>query len=215
MKKVFLTMSVIALAFGSCKKAEDKAVTTTTTEKDTVKTETAEAEKPMDSAAKMKAWMDFATPGEVHKVLASDTGKWNCDMTFWEGPDAKPEKSTTQADVKMVFDGKYQESVYKGTMMGMPFEGKSTVGFNNASGKAFSTFYDNMGTGFMYVEGTYDAASKTFSFAGETTDPLTKKNVKYREEYVIVDDNTRKMSMFDTKNGSEYKSMEIVMTRAK
>lgn len=216
MKKTFLTLCAAAMILTSCKKEESKIETTTTvTTTDTIANESAEAEQPMDSAAKQKAWMEFATPGEVHKLLAAETGKWNCDMSFWEEPGSEAFKSKTTADVKMVFDGKYQEAVYKGDMMGMPFEGKSTMGYNNASGKVFSTFYDNMGTGIMFLEGNYDAATKTFKMEGEMVDPLTKKTIQYREEYTVVDDNTRKMSMFDTKNGSEYKSMEIVMTRAK
>lgn len=222
MKKVFVLMASVAITLVSCKKAEDKEITTTTTTTttttplvDTTATEASEAEKPMDSAAMMKAWQEYATPGDVHKALAADVGKWNCEMTFWQGPGAEPEKAKSTAEVKMTFGGRYQEAYYKGDMMGMPFEGKATVGYNNASGKAFSTFYDNMGTGFMYSEGTYEPARKTFFFEGEMTDPTTKKDAPFREEYLIVDANTRKMSMFDKKNGTEYKSMEIIMTRAK
>jgi hypothetical protein len=42
---------------------------------------------------------------------------------------------------------------------------------------------------------------------------MNGKKTPYRETYTIVDANTRKMEMFDTKNGQEYKSMEIIMKR--
>jgi hypothetical protein len=31
----------------------------------------------------MKKWMDYMTPGEMHKMLASHTGKWSAKTTFW------------------------------------------------------------------------------------------------------------------------------------
>ncbi len=50
---------------------------------------------------------------------------------------------------------------------------------------------------------------------GTMVDPITGKERKVREVYTIVDDNTRKMEMFETVDGGEeYKSMEIVMKRA-
>ncbi len=214
MKNSIWALAVVAMLF-SCKNAEDKALDTTSADSTAVNDETAESSKPLDSAAMMRAWTAYMTPGEVHKALASDVGKWNCTMTFWEGPGAEAEKAESKAEIKMAFGGKYQEAYYTGDMMGMPFEGKSVMGYNNASGKVFSTWYDNMGTGMMIAEGDYDSAAKKFKVSGEMTDPMTKKSKKFREEYTIVDQGTRRMSMFDqAPGGGEYKSMEIVMTRA-
>ncbi|RYG40374.1 MAG: DUF1579 domain-containing protein [Chitinophagaceae bacterium] len=218
MRKTFVILSSLALAFVSCQKAEDKKVTTTTTvATDTVTDAAGAAEKeaPVDQETMMKAWKAYATPGDVHKMMAAETGKWNCEMSFWQGPDSPAEKAKATADIKMVLGGRYQEANYTGTVMGQPFEGKATTGYNNASGKLFTTFYDNMGTGMMHAEGTYDPASKKATYEGKMVDPISGKSLKYREEYVVVDENTRKTSMFDTKNGTEYKSMEIVMVRAK
>jgi hypothetical protein len=180
---------------------------------DSVKTEETIVEKPLDSAAKVKAWMDYATPGNPHKLMADETGIWNCDMTFWEEPNGKPEKSTTTANIKMILGGRYQEATYQGTIMGGPFEGKSTLAFNNASKEYTTTFIDNMGTGMMVATGTYDEATKSIEFKGEVVNPLNGKKAPYREIYTIVDANTRKMEMFDIKNGEEYKSMEIIMKK--
>jgi len=212
MKKVFLTMSLLALCFASCKK-EVKTETEVTKTTDTVKTEEPVAEEPMDSAAQQKAWMDYATPGAPHKMMAEETGTWNCEMTFWMEPDGKPEKATSTADIKMVLGGRYQEANYKGTMMGQPFEGKSTLAYNNASKEFTTTFIDNMGTGMMVAMGPWDEASKSMTLEGNMVNPVNGKKTAYREVYTVVDANTRKMEMFDTKNGQEYKSMEIIMKR--
>lgn len=213
MKNVFVTLSVLTLCFTSCKK--ETTVTTTTTETDTTAVVKTEAkEEPLDSAAVEEAWKAYATPGLQHKMMADETGTWNVEMTFWMAPDAPPEKYTSTAQARMILDGKYQEVVYKGTMMGMPFEGKSTLAFNNKSGEYTSTWIDNMGTGMMIVKGHYDETTKALNFTGSMVDPITGKDTGIREIYTIVDANTRKLETFDTKEGQkEFKSMEIVMKK--
>lgn len=40
--------------------------------------------------------------------------------------------------------------------------------------------------------------------------PVNGKKTPYREVYTVVDAKTRKMEMYDVKNGTEYKSMELL-----
>ncbi len=218
MKTTILSLAAIVLMTIACKKAEETpADATTPADTTAVPTETAEAAKPMDSAAMMKAWEAYATPGEPHKMLAMDNGSWDCESTMYmSANDPKPMKTKMTSTSKMVMGGRYQESRYSGNMMGQPFEGVATVGYDNASKKYVSTWMDNMGTGLMYMTGDYDVATKTMSMKGECTDPMTGQKKNVRETFAIVDDNTRKMEMFDTDaSGKEYKSMEITMTRKK
>ena len=217
MKKTFFSMSALLFIVTACKKETVVSDTTIVTDTTIVATETAEATKPMDSAAMMKAWEAYATPGEAHKTLALDNGNWTAESTMWMGPnDQKPMKSTMTANIKMIMGGRYQEARYSGNMMGQAFEGISTVGYDNASKEIVSSWLDNMGTNIMQMRGKYDGISKTMDMKGECTDPMTGKIKTVRETYTLVDDNTRKMEMYDTDpNGKEFKSMEIVMTRKK
>ncbi|RZJ73938.1 DUF1579 domain-containing protein [Flavobacterium sp.] len=216
MKNVFLGAAILTLALTGCKKAEDKAVETSTT--DTVKvevptTESAEAATPPSQEEMNKAWEAYMKPGDMHKLLAADTGSWKVTMTSFMDP-KKPTKEDATADIKMTMGGRYQEASYKGKMMGQPFEGVSTVSYNNASNKFESTWRDNMGTGTMFVTGDYDPNTKSITFTGNMPDPMTKKDKKFREVFTWVDDNTRKMEMFDTDPaGKEFKSLEIEMKR--
>ncbi len=212
MKNLYVTLSMLVFCFTSCKK-DIKTETESTKVTDSVKTEEPIAEPPLDSAAQMKAWAEYATPGNPHKMMADETGTWNCDMTFWMEPNGKPEKANSTAVIKMILGGRYQEGNYKGTMMGQPFEGKSTLAYNNASKEYTTTFIDNMGTGMMVAVGKYDEKSKSMELKGEVVNPLNGKKTPYREIYTIVDTTTRKMEMFDTKNGEEFKSMEIIMKK--
>ncbi|RZJ63354.1 MAG: DUF1579 domain-containing protein [Flavobacterium sp.] len=156
MKKAILTFAAVALAMTACKKAEDKAIETTTTT-DTIATtptaETAEPTTPPTQEEMEKAWQEYATPGDVHKLIATDVGSWNATMKMWSDPTKEPETSQASVEIKMIFGGRYQEARYKGKVMGMDFEGVGTMGFDNASKKVVSTWYDNMGTGIMYMKG--------------------------------------------------------------
>jgi hypothetical protein len=67
----------------------------------------------------------------------------------------------------------------------------------------------------MYMEGTWDEATKTANFKGKTTDPTTGKEMDIRQTFAIVNDNTQKMEMFMNHEGQEFKTMEITFTRAK
>ena len=166
-----------------------------------------------DSAAMMKAWMTFMTPSEHHKMMAKWDGKWNEDITMWMAPGAPPTKSTAQCENRMILNGLYQESRHTGNFDGMPFEGISTTGYDNARKVFVSSWIDNMGSGMMQMEGTWDATAKAMVMKGTQTDPMTGKLIPVRETFKIVDDNTQVMEMFETKDGKERKMMEIKFTR--
>ncbi len=211
MKKTLLALSVLAMCFTSCKK--EVKIETTVSEMDTVTAEEPMVEEPMDSIAEMKAWEAYMTPGDAHKMMAAENGTWTNEMTFWHEPDNKPMKATSTSECKMILGDRYQEMNYKGTMMGMPFEGRSTLAYDNSTKEYTSTWIDNMGTGMLVMKGKYDPDTKTIEFKGDMVDPARGKTIQCRELYTIVDDNTRKMEMYDIKNGAEHKNMEIIMKR--
>ncbi|KQO29645.1 hypothetical protein ASF10_03825 [Flavobacterium sp. Leaf82] len=212
MKNLITVLVMLLLFFVSCKK-EVKTEVGTVNAKDSIITTEPIAEEPVDSATEMKAWQDYAKPGEPHKLMTDEVGTWNCDMTFWYEPNGKPEKSSSVANVKMILGGRYQETNYQGKIMGQPFEGKSTLAYNNSSKEYTTTFIDNMGTGMMVAMGKYDDKTKSMELKGEVVNPVNQKKTPFREIYTIVDPQTRKMEMFDVKNGNEYKSMEIIMKK--
>jgi hypothetical protein len=210
MKRIFLGLVALSLFAVSCKNDESK-----TEAKDSsgaAKTEE-KADKKLTPEEEQKAWMAYMTPGEVHQMLAKSNGTWIGEGQMWMNPDSPATKFTGTAVNKMVLGGRYQESVHTGTMMGMPFEGRSTVGYDNAKKMFQSTWVDNMGTGVMYMEGPWDEATKSITFKGKGIDPGTGKELDMKEVFQIIDDNTQKMEMYCTKDGKEMKSMEMTMKR--
>jgi hypothetical protein len=170
---------------------------------------------PMDSTL-MSVWMAYATPGAMHQMLAKDNGEWEGEVTQWMDPNAKPQTSKSVATNEMIMGGRYQKSTHSGCFGGMPFEGMSLVGYDNAKKVFMSTWIDNMGTSFMNMEGKLDSASRTIRFNGECTNPMDGSTQRVREDFTYVDENTQKMTMWGPDmTGKEYKMMEIVFKRKK
>lgn len=165
------------------------------------------------TAEEMKAWSDYMTPGEVHKMLAKCDGEWNTDITMWMDPSGEPQKNTGTTVNKMIMGGRYQVSNHTGMMMGMPFEGMNLLGYDNVKKVFVSTWIDNMGTGMMIMEGPWDEATKSATLRGKQVDPLTGKDMDVKEVFQMIDDNTQKFEMYMTKDGNEMKVMEITYTR--
>jgi hypothetical protein len=135
---------------------------------------------------------------------------------MWVNPGAPPQKSKGTTVNKMVMNGLYQESVHTGNMMGMPFSGKGTLGYDNLRKVFVSTWIDNMGSGIMYLEGMLTETGKTIMLKGKMTDPSTGFVIDVRENIHIKDDNNHLMEMFVTMPGAgELKTMEIKFTRVK
>lgn len=209
MKKICLGLMALSLLAVSCKdekKAEPASAAAAVTT----------PQKKLTPAEEQKAWMDYATPGDMHKWMAKMNGTWDGDITMWMNPDSPAIKTKGQAEYSMILNGLYQQGVHKGNMMGMPFEGRSTMAYDNSKKVFVSTWIDNMGSGVMTMEGTYDDKTKMLTSKGKMVDPTAGgKEVDVREVVTMVDDNTQKMEMYCTKDGKEMKTMEMIAKRKK
>jgi uncharacterized protein DUF1579 len=165
------------------------------------------------SGDEMKAMMAYATPGDIHKMMAKSAGGWTCAVSMWTAPGAQPMNSTTEAKNEMILGGRYLQQTNTGSFMGQPFTGVSTTGYDNAKKLFVNTWIDNMGTGIMYLTGTWDAASNSVIFTGNEVDPASGKDIPVKETLKFVDDNHQEMAMYMTAGGQEFKSMEIKMVR--
>ena len=166
--------------------------------------------------AEMKVWKEYMTPGDVHKMIASADGEWTEKILMWMDPAATtPSETVSTTTNEMILGGRYQLSKTKGTMMGMPFEGMSLLGYDNTKKVFTSTWVDNFGTGTMTMEGVWNDAAKSIELKGKSFDPTTGKDANIRQVIKFIDNDHQEMQMFETKTGSEKKTMEIKMTRKK
>ncbi len=169
--------------------------------------------RAQDDAAMMKAWMDFMTPGAMHKWMAESDGTWDGEVNTYMDPN-NPTKSTATVTNKMIYNGLYQMGDYSGNMMGQPFQGHSILAYDNAKQKFVNTWIDNMGSGVIILYGDYDAATQTLHLKGTQTDPMTKKDSAIRQKVKFVDKNTQTFTMYGPgRDGKETKMMDIKLTR--
>jgi len=219
MKQKLLAFVAAALIFASCSD-DTKTASTTESNAASVKEEEKPKEKewiPIDSAAGMNAMYAAGALGEEHKMLAKSNGTWAVDMTYWDGIDRPASKMTGTQVTKSILDGHFQQSTFSGDFMGMPFNGVSTVGYDNTTKEFVSTWIENMNTSMMIMRGGWDVATKTMTLTGKQKNPANGLECNLRQVYRIVDDNTETMEMYgpDPKTGKEFKMMEMKLTRKK
>jgi Protein of unknown function (DUF1579) len=174
-----------------------------------------------DSASQakiMQAWQDFATPGAEHQWMAKGAGTWVCDsMAQMMDPAAPPAYSKASETVTIAMNGLYQLTDFSSTMMGMPMQGHSIMGFDKMKKKYVLSWIDNVGSGIVRLEGTYNEATKTLNMSGKQSDPARGMETDMRQELKYLDDNTYVMAMYGTGHDgkTEEKFMQGTFKRVK
>lgn len=167
----------------------------------------------MDPA--MAKMIEMGTPGAEHELLEGMVGEWNAECTFEMEP-GKPMTSKAKSSNHWVLDKRYIQQEYSGDFMGQPFNGMSVIGYDKYQKKYFSTWIDSMSTSLYVSYGTYDPATKTYTFSGEgpdCTDASGTKMCKMKNVVKIMDKNKHVFTMFSEKDGKMVQGMEIVYSR--
>lgn len=164
----------------------------------------------------MQAWMAYATPGDPHKTMSTLVGTWDIAMTNYMDPSGKPTEQKATATFKSLMDGRYIVEEIDGNIMGQPFHGMGTYGYDNGMKKYVSTWIDNMGTGIMTGTGTSSDGGKTITWLSRGYDAMSGKEADYRSTVKIVSDDQLHFEMYGPgPDGKEAKIMESTYTRKK
>ena len=212
MKKITTSLLTIGLLMG----LQTNAQTKKTTKPQPKKVAVASAPKKVMTEEEMqKAWMEYATPNEIHKMIAGSDGTWSGQVTHWMKPGDEGIKSDGKCNNRMIMGGRYQMSEFTGNMMGMPFEGMGLLGYDNLKKVYINTWVDNMGTGVTTMEGVWNKETNSITFKGKMVDPMSGKEVPVREVFKIVSEDKQILEMYGpTPDGKgEFKTMEIVFKR--
>ncbi|HEV2046751.1 MAG TPA: DUF1579 domain-containing protein [Chthoniobacterales bacterium] len=178
-----------------------------------------------DMEKMMQQMMELSKLNENHKLLAGLDGTWSYTVKMWMTPDpnAKPQESKGTAVRKSMMDGRFFVMDVSGKMQmpgadgkpkDMEFKGMGIEGYDNVKKKFVGTWVDNMGTGIMMSEGTYDPATKTFIYTGEY-EAIPGMKQKIREVVKIADKDHMSFEWYENQGGQEKKTMEIAYTRKK
>lgn len=166
-----------------------------------------------EQKAEMEAYMKAGTPGAPHQWLASKAGGYDLKIRSWHEPGGPAMEDTGSATRKVMLDGRVLVEDVSSSMMGTPFTGHGMMGYDNVSGKYWSTWTDSMSTGLMVSEGSCDA-QKTCTFTGSWNDPIKKSPVKARMTTRWTSPTTEIFEMYAPgKDGKEMKMMEITYTK--
>ncbi len=128
------------------------------------------------SPEEMKTWEAYMTPGEPHQLLKDMSGTWSAQIKMWMDPSQEPVKSQGTVNYSMILGDRYQEGVFKSMMMGMPFEGRQIMGYDNATEMYVSVWMDNMGTGIMKTQGIMNKDG-ILVMEGMMVDPIQGKEI--------------------------------------
>ena len=167
-----------------------------------------------EQKAEMEAMMKAGTPGAQHQALAASAGTYDLKLKSWHDAAAPAMEETGTAKRSMMLDGRVMFEELTSSMMGTPFTGHGMMGYDNVTGKYWSTWNDSMSTGLMVAEGTCDAQGKTCTFIGHWNDPVKKAPVKARMTTRWTSPTTQIFEMYGPgKDGKEMKMMEMVYTK--
>jgi hypothetical protein len=170
----------------------------------------------------MAQMMELAKTGENHKLLGEMAGSWTYGVKMWMDPSGKPQESKGTATRKAIMDGrffvaehsgKFQMPGADGKMKDMNFKGMAIEGYDNVKKKFVSAWIDNMGTMILNSEGTYDAASKTFTY-NANCEMMPGMPVKIRETIKVTDKDHHLFEWYEDRGAGEAKTMEISYTRS-
>lgn len=209
---LFLFIFVFAISFGATARNVLSAEEAADQEQPAAQKQMSEKEQEM-----MAKWQEYATPGEGQKALEQFAGEWDYTVSWWNSPDAEPEKSTGTSENKMIMGGRYLKQKAKGTSMGQEYQGMGITGYDNAEEQYEGLWIDNMGTGMMLSTGSYDADAKTFTMSGTYNCPMEdNKEKSFRTVATFANEDKFTFDMYGPDmEGKEYKMMEIVYTRKK
>jgi len=175
-----------------------------------------------NEAEMMQQMMELAKLNDNHKLLADFAGSWSTSVKMME-PGKEPTVSKGSVTYKSIMNGRYVIGDHTGSMK-MPgadgkmkdftFKGMSTDGYDNVKQKFTSSWMDNMGTGILMFEGTYDPATKTFTYTGEM-EVVPGMKTPVRSVVKVADKNHRTFEWYENRGGQEMKTLEIDYTRKK
>src|SRR5688572_28248554 len=93
--------------------------------------------------------MELIKPGPEHQQLAKLVGTWDVACKMWMQPDAPPVDSKGSETFTTVFEGRFLQAKFEGSMMGQPFTGYSTMGYDRSAKRYVTTWHDSISTGLM------------------------------------------------------------------
>jgi hypothetical protein len=151
-------------------------------------------------------------PSAEHQRLTAQAGVWDARIQML-GEDGKMAESKGASHVKAGPGGLWVIDDFEADMMGAPFAGHGTTGFDPATGKHVGTWIDSWSATVMHLEGSCDASGKVLTMTGMAPGP-DGKPVRHTMVTTEKDDGSRVFEMsVPGPDGKPMVMMTIVYTR--
>jgi hypothetical protein len=151
-------------------------------------------------------------PTAEHRLLKEHAGSWKIACKFYMEPGKPPMETNAKETVEMVGEF-WTVSKFETEMMGAPFVGRATLGFEPHSGKFVSTWIDSMTPTLCSLSGKQKG--DTITLEGEFLSMATNTVLKHRTTEKRVSKDERIFEMFCTMpDGKEFKMMTNHYKRA-
>ena len=150
-------------------------------------------------------------PTAEHQLLQSYAGNWKVNCKIFPEP-GKPMENTATETIERV--GPFWTiSKYEMNMMGTPFVGRNTLGYEPHNKQFVMTWIDSMAPVLCTARGT--KKGDTLTFEGEFFSSATNQVSKHRFTEKLVSKDERLFEMFVTMpDGKEVKMMSSTYKRA-
>jgi hypothetical protein len=166
-----------------------------------------------EQKAMMEAYQKAGMPGAAHAQLQKMEGTYDVSIKSWEAPGQPPTVETGTVTRRMILDGRVLAESMQSKMHGQPFNGHGMSGYDNVSGKHWTTWNDSMSTGLMVAEGDCSNTGDC-TFTGSWNDAVTKKKTMARMTTKWTSPTVEVFEMHAPgPDGKEMKMMEITYTK--
>jgi hypothetical protein len=160
---------------------------------------------------------EFPKPGPEHAWLQQFVGDWNADVEMLMDPTGKPPTKSKGTESIRPVGGFWILSENRGTLMGQPFLGVQTLGYDTKKQKYIGTWVDSVSSQMWQYEGSVDATGKTLTLESEGSCPIDPGKVIKAKDVIELQDKNHKTfkSFIQMDNGQWIPAMSIRYERKK
>lgn len=149
--------------------------------------------------------------GDPHRRLAELAGLWSVKQSLWLAAGQPPQVDSGTALFTVVLGGRHLQQDLR-IASSAPFQGLGSTGYDNTTGRYYTSWMDTNFTGVLLLHGDYNAGMKAYRFDGEMSGEGAER-IPTREELRVVDSNHLVVRYYETRRGQEALVVELEYSR--
>jgi hypothetical protein len=173
-----------------------------------------EAGQP-DAESMVEKMVQYAMPGERHKLLDRMAGRWKIKVEYRMSADAPVVESEGTCERKWILDGRFLLEEFDGGDLALPFKGMAIYGYDAYEQKYTSVWVDSLNTSITTNMGVCKDSCDVIEFVGTHGDAWSGTKKKTRGVTRFVSEKEHLLELHEPgADGQEYLVLKIVYSRA-